>query len=41
MKQLKSNPVYKNVIETRDSFINEDGFDRQEALEAVIIVETQ
>ena len=29
IKQLKSDPVHKKVMETRDGFINEDGLDRE------------
>ena len=36
IQQLKRDPVHKEVMETRDRFINEDGFDSKEAIEAAI-----
>ena len=36
IQQLKKDPVHKEVMETRDRFINEDGFDSKEAIEAAI-----
>ena len=33
---IKSDPMHKNLLETRDAFINEDVFDRQKALEAAM-----
>ena len=36
LSQLKSDPVPKKIMETRDVFVNDDNFDHREALEAAI-----
>jgi hypothetical protein len=36
LSQLKRDPVPKNIMETRDVFVNDDNFDHREALEAAI-----
>ena len=36
MRQLKKNRVHRKVMNTRDEFINRDGFDHDEALEAAV-----
>ncbi len=36
IRQLKKDPIHKNIMETRDVFVNDDNFDHREALEAAI-----
>ena len=34
--QLKRDPIHKEIMETRDVFVNDDNFDHREALDAAI-----
>ena len=36
MKQLKNEPVYKEIMQTRDAFMDSDNFDPEEAMEAAV-----
>ena len=36
MKQLKNDPVYKKIMQTRDAFMDSDDFDPEEAMEAAV-----
>ena len=36
IRQLKRDPIHKNIMETRDVFVNDDNFDLRETLEAAI-----
>ena len=36
IQQQKKDPVYKKIIQTKDTFVNDDDFDPEEAIEAAI-----
>ncbi len=36
MKQLKNDPVRKKIMQTKDAFVDNDDFDSEEAMEAVV-----
>ena len=36
MKQLKNDPVRKKITQTKDAFVDNDDFDSEEAMEAVV-----
>ena len=36
MKKLKSDPVQKKIMQTKDDFVSNDNFDREEAIEAAL-----
>ena len=36
MKQLKSDPVHKKIMQTKDDFVSNDNFDTEEAIEAAV-----
>ena len=36
IKQLKSDPVHKNIMQTKDDFVSNDHFDPEEAIEAAV-----
>ena len=36
MKQLKNDPVYKKIMQTRDAFMDSDDFDPEVAMEAAV-----
>ena len=36
MKQLKNDPVHKKIMQTKDAFVDNDGFDPEEAMEAAV-----
>ena len=33
MKQLKNDPVYEKIMQTKDTFLNGDNFDPEEAIQ--------
>ncbi len=37
MKQLKNDPVHKNIMQTKDAFMDNDDFDPEEAMEAAFV----
>ena len=36
IQQLKKDPVHKKIMQTRDSLVNDDDFDPEEAMEAAV-----
>ena len=36
MQQLKKDPVHQKIMQTRDSFVDSDDFDPDEAMEAAV-----
>jgi len=36
MKKLKSDPVHKKIMQTKDDFVTDDNFDPEEAIEAAV-----
>ena len=36
MKQLKNEPVHKEIMQTRDAFMDSDNFDPEKAMEAAV-----
>ena len=34
--QIKKNPTHKQIMKTKDAFVNDDNFDPEEALETVV-----
>ena len=34
MKELKSNPVHKKIVQTKNDFVGNDHYDPEEAIEA-------
>ena len=36
MNEMKRDPVHRKIMQTKREFIDNDGFDQQEALEAAI-----
>ena len=36
MKHLKSDPVHKKIMQTKNNFVNNDHFDQEEAMEAAV-----
>ena len=36
IQELKKDPVHKKIIQTKDAFVNDDDFDPEEAMEAVV-----
>ena len=35
-RKLKKGPVHKQIMKTKDAFVNDDNFDPEEALEAAV-----